>query len=67
MIGKITYCTNSRCRFRDCERHLTHLEKARKAGETTVSVANFAGTCRRYLGFVLAEAERKERHGKRLS
>lgn len=58
---KVTYCTNAVCRFRDCERHLTQLEKVKGCGATSVSVANFAFTCRRYLGFLLSEAERRKR------
>lgn len=45
----ITYCV-SICPFEDCERHQIHLKNSQTQ---YVSIADFAGTCRRYIEYVL--------------
>lgn len=49
----MTYCINSECPFRDCEKHLS---KSRSKGK--VYVANYYSTCRRYITWVLKEVEK---------
>lgn len=46
----ITFCTYAGCQFKDCERHLTNIEKQTNR---TVSIADFRGTCRRYIGLLI--------------
>ena len=48
----MTYCINSECPFRDCEKHLS---KSRSKGK--VYVANFDGICKRYITWMLKECE----------
>lgn len=47
----MTFCTNKDCPFKDCERHNKHL----KGVYGLVSVADFSGTCRRYISYVVKE------------
>ena len=51
-MNDITYCCNASCPFADCERHLAHAPK-----EGVVSIANLDGVCRRYIDFLIQEAE----------
>lgn len=54
----ITYCSNSACGKRDCERHLATLKKLKKKGVftgATVSIADFSGACRDYIFGLLEE------------
>ena len=46
----MTYCINSECPFRDCEKHLS---KSRSKGK--IYVANFDGICKRYITWMLKE------------
>lgn len=49
-VRDITFCVNRECPFRDCERHICHLE-----GCDPNEVHSFAaldGTCRRYIGWL---------------
>ena len=48
----MTYCINSECPFRDCEKHLS---KSRSKGK--VYVANFDGICKRYITCMLKECK----------
>ena len=48
----MTYCINSECPFRDCEKHLS---KSRSKGK--VYVANFDGICKRYITWMLTECK----------
>ena len=48
----MTYCINSECPFRDCEKHLS---KSRSKGK--VYVANFDGICKRYVTWMLKECK----------
>lgn len=54
MPNDITYCINSNCPFKDCERHFEHSKKIKGM----ISIASLDGVCRRYLNFLLEESER---------
>lgn len=54
-MADITYCSNVNCPFADCERHLRQLQ-ADAYSKSYVSIANFAGTCRNYIGHLVEEA-----------
>ena len=58
MSGDMTYCMNRDCPFKDCERHSDNLLKF--AGDETiyVSIADFGGTCRRYIEHLVKIAEK---------
>ena len=56
-MADITYCINVNCPFKNCERHLHQLEKYKNT-QMQVSVANFDGTCREYLNYLLEEVSR---------
>lgn len=53
-MADITYCINAECPFKDCERHL------RRAKSRFVSVANYDGVCRRYIGHLLNELNEED-------
>lgn len=53
-----TYCANSSCPFKDCERHLYALKDIEDKSRM-ISIANFDGTCRKYIGHVLDELAKK--------
>lgn len=53
-MADITYCTNTDCPFKKCERHLHQLEKYKNT-QMQVSVANFGGTCIDYLSYIYDE------------
>lgn len=53
----ITFCIYAGCPFKDCESHLTHLEKQTNR---TVSISDFRGTCRRYIGLLVDELSEEE-------
>lgn len=52
----ITYCMNSDCPFKKCERHNVHLKKISDRRQM-VSVADFGGTCKKYLRYLLELSE----------
>ena len=52
-----TYCSNVSCPFKDCERHWEHIKELAKQGEKYVSLADFGGTCREYIDYVLDKLE----------
>lgn len=56
-MADITYCTNTDCPFKKCERHLSQLE-SEKDKTRMVSVANLGGVCREYLNYLLEEVIR---------
>ncbi len=58
-MADITYCTHKGCPFRDCERHPNRVSKAARDGRGYVSVADLAGACRRYIGY-LVDKEKEE-------
>jgi hypothetical protein len=53
MNRDMTYCIASECPFVDCERHIERL----KGLEVCVSTACFAGTCRRYIAWLVDEVK----------
>lgn len=54
----ITYCSNSRCPFRKCEVHPEALKQIQKSHPgSMVSVADFGGTCRDYIGWLSERVE----------
>lgn len=62
MFGKLdmTYCSNVSCPFKDCERHWEHIKELAKQGEKYVSLADFSGTCREYISYVLDKLENEK-------
>ena len=53
----ITFCCNKKCPFKDCERHLSQVKQPAPKGY--ISVANFDGVCRRYIGWLVNEVEKE--------
>lgn len=53
----VTYCDNAECPFKDCESHIVHTKKFPVG--TMVSLANYAGTCRQYIGWLVNEASKE--------
>lgn len=47
----MTFCTNEDCPFKDCERHPYHF----KGVVGMVSIADFSGTCKRYISWLVDE------------
>ena len=58
----ITYCINSKCPFKKCERHSSKISKACIDGKGYVSVANFDGVCKKYKGHLVNETKNKTWH-----
>lgn len=54
---KITYCSNSRCPFTDCEKHLNKI--SHQVG-SVVGLADFSGVCRDYIGYLVDLATKGE-------
>lgn len=54
-MADITYCAYAGCPLKDCERHLNRLHDADRTARDGFSFADFAPTCRRYIGFVVEE------------
>lgn len=54
-MADITYCINAQCPFTKCERHPNKIADAHKQGQRFVSVANFDGVCRKYIGHLVTE------------
>ena len=50
----MTYCINSECPFKDCEKHIS-----KSRSKDKVYVANFDGICKRYIAYVLKEVNKK--------
>ena len=59
-MADITYCGNKDCPFEECERHPGKIAEAARQGRGYVSVASFAGVCRKYIGYLVDEAARGE-------
>lgn len=55
-MADITYCLNGDCPFKSCERHHSKIKKAAEP-KGYVSVADFGGTCKRYLELILEECK----------
>ncbi len=53
MVRDITYCANESCPFSDCLRNLEQLRG--ENGSVIISLADFGGVCRRYLGHLVGE------------
>lgn len=59
----IAYCSNSRCPFKRCEIHPVVLRKLQKDYPgRMVSVADYSGTCREYIGWLTSKTEEVEGH-----
>ena len=56
-MADITYCDNTDCPNKKCDRHPTKISRAAIDGRGYVSVANFGGTCRWYLGYLLEKIQ----------
>ena len=55
-MADITYCINSDCPFKKCDRHFCRLHN--KSGK--VSIADFSGTCREYIDYLVTKVELEE-------
>lgn len=55
------YCDCYECPFKECVRHLSHLEKESKKKNKYVTLVNFASVCRAYLSYVLEEVEKENK------
>ena len=62
-MADITYCVNSACPFKDCERHSSKISDACIKGKGYVSVANFDGVCRRYISHIVDEITSTQQKG----
>lgn len=58
-MGDRTYCSNSQCPFKKCERHLSQINKKHIKNKIYISVANFDGVCRKYIGHLVNKTENK--------
>lgn len=58
MFGKYdrTYCDNKECPFKDCFRHISNRPKLYKY----LSIADYSGTCRRYITWLVNEVQKDE-------
>lgn len=63
-MADITYCDYAGCPIKSCERHPTKISKACIDGRGYVSVANYAGVCRKYISHLVTEIEEKNRNAK---
>ena len=60
----IAYCVNSGCPFKGCEIHPAALRKLQKDYPgRMVSVADYSGTCREYIGWLAGKMEEVKGHG----
>lgn len=59
MNHDMTFCCNMNCPFRDCDRHLIHVPPT----APYVSMANFDGTCHRYISNLVHELEEGDSNG----
>ena len=58
-MADITYCTNTDCPFKKCERYFTKASEAAIQGKGYISIADFSGVCRDYIGYLVDEAVKK--------
>lgn len=56
----VTWCTSFDCPSKDCKIHIRNCMA--NPGEL-VSMADFSGVCRYYVGWVLSEIEKGEHNG----
>ena len=57
-MDDITYCSYYGCPLKQCERHPTKIQRATVIGGY-VSMADFAGTCREYIDYILEKEQGK--------
>lgn len=57
-MADITYCMNSCCPFKDCERHIKNAPQ-----KGLVSMAWLDSTCRRYIGWLVDKAKGGDGNG----
>lgn len=57
----VTYCSNNDCPFKDCFRHQEKLKALDPKG--WVSIANYAGICKRYLTWLVEDVKREAING----
>lgn len=53
-MADITYCSSADCPSKDCKRKVTNNNFE---SEELISVADFSGTCRFYIGWIAHEVE----------
>ena len=58
-MADITYCTNKDCPFKKCERHYSKASRAALIGTGYVSVADYSGVCREYIGYLVDKSSKK--------
>lgn len=56
-VADITYCSNKKCPFKKCERHPTKKSMACIRGKGYVSVADYSGTCRDYISYLVRRSD----------
>lgn len=56
----ITFCDTADCPFTECMRHSENLKGKDK--HTIVSMANFGGVCRKYIGWLVLNTENTRRN-----
>lgn len=61
MARDITYCSNEDCPFEDCIRHMAQLADEPKP--VIISIANFGGVCRQYIGSIVEYLCEQQEHG----
>lgn len=53
MANDTAYCINKDCPYKDCDRHISHLE-----GKTgTYTFANLDGVCKRYIRYLMGGSD----------
>lgn len=52
-MADITYCSNTVCPFKECERYPDKISEAAINGRGYVSVTDFSGVCRDYIGYLV--------------
>lgn len=53
----ITYCAYAECPFKDCDIHMVRVKNF--LVDQKISVADYSGTCRRYIGWLVDEEEKR--------
>ena len=56
-MNDITWCVSPDCPSKDCKIHIRNLPKPKGDEKLIVSMADFSGVCRYYIGWVLSEVE----------
>lgn len=57
IMADITFCVNAGCPFKDCERHMSRIADACIKGGGYVSVSNLDSICKRYISYLVEEAD----------